>query len=125
MAFTFIMKLVKLKENRDFRRVYNKGKSFVCPFFVVYINKNRTNETRLGITVVKKIGNAVKRNRAKRVITAAFSTVCPKIISGYDFVIVARTRILNVKSTVVTTFLLKLLDSSGALKTYQNEEDTD
>ena len=125
MAFTFIMKLVKLKENRDFRRVYNKGKSFVCPFFVVYINKNRTNETRLGITVGKKIGNAVKRNRAKRVITAAFSTVCPKIISGYDFVIVARTRILNVKSTVVTTFLLKLLDSSGALKTYQNEEDTD
>lgn len=119
------MKLVKLKENRDFRRVYNKGKSFVCPFFVVYINKNRTNETRLGITVGKKIGNAVKRNRAKRVITAAFSTVCPKIISGYDFVIVARTRILNVKSTVVTTFLLKLLDSSGALKTYQNEEDTD
>lgn len=125
MAFTFIMKIVKLKENRDFRRVYNKGKSFVCPFFVVYINKNRTNETRLGITVGKKIGNAVKRNRAKRVITAAFSTVCPKIISGYDFVIVARTRILNVKSTIVTNFLLKLLDSSGALKTYQNEEDTD
>ena len=125
MAFTFIMKIVKLKENRDFRRVYNKGKSFVCPFFVIYKTANRTGETRLGITVSKKIGNAVKRNRAKRVITAAFSTVCPKIISGYDFVIVARTRILDVKSTVVTTFLLKLLDSFGVLKPYQNEKDTD
>ena len=125
VAFTFIMKIVKLKENRDFRRVYNKGKSFVSPYFVVYINKNHTGEIRLGITVGKKIGNAVKRNRAKRVITAAFSTVCPRIISGYDFVIVARTRILNVKSTVVTSFLVKLLDSFGVLKPYQNEKDTD
>ncbi|MBE6777241.1 MAG: ribonuclease P protein component [Ruminococcaceae bacterium] len=120
-----MMKIVKLKENRDFRRVYNKGKSFVCPYFVVYINKNRGDQPRLGITVSKKIGNAVKRNRAKRVITAAFSTVCPKIISGYDFVIVARTRILDVKSTVVTSHLFKFLDSFGVLKPYQNEKDTD
>lgn len=125
VAFTFIMKIVKLKENRDFRRVYNKGKSFVNPYFVVYINKNRGDQPRLGITVSKKIGNAVKRNRAKRVITAAFSTVCPKIISGYDFVIVARTRILDVKSTVVTSHLFKFLDSFGVLKPYQNEKDTD
>jgi len=92
---------------------------------VVYINKNRGDQPRLGITVSKKIGNAVKRNRAKRVITAAFSTVCPKIISGYDFVIVARTRILDVKSTVVTSHLFKFLDSFGVLKPYQNEKDTD
>lgn len=125
MAFPFIMKIVKLKENRDFRRVYNKGKSFVSPFFVVYINKNRKEGVRLGITVGKKIGNAVKRNRAKRVITAAFSTVCPKIISGYDFVIVARTRILDVKSTDVYSHLVKILNSYGVLKPTENEKVTD
>lgn len=125
VAFTFIMKIVKLKENREFRRVYNKGKSFVCPFFVVYINKNRNDGVRLGITVGKKIGNAVKRNRAKRVITAAFSTVCPKINSGFDFVIVARTRILSVKSTEVTSCLVNILNSFGVLNSFENEKDTD
>ncbi len=119
------MKILKLKENRDFRRVYNKGKSYVSPYFVVYINKNRQNNIRLGITVGKKIGNAVKRNRAKRVITAAFSTVYPQIIGGYDFVIVARTRILNVKSTEVTLNLLKILKSVGVLKEIENEKNSD
>ncbi len=122
VAFTFIMKIVKLKENRDFRRVYNKGKSSVSPYFVVYIMKNRWDVTRLGITVGKKIGNAVKRNRAKRVITAAFSTVYPQLQSGYDFVIVARTRILNVKSTEVASSLIKNLNSFGVLQAYRDEK---
>ena len=125
VAFPFIMKIFKLKENRDFRRVYNKGKSFVSPYFVLYMNKNRFGDTRLGLTVGKKIGNAVKRNRAKRVITAAFSTVCPHISEGYDFVIVARTRMLNVKSTEVTSSLTKILQSIGVLKLYENEKNSD
>ncbi len=122
MAFPFIMKIVKLKNNYDFRRVYKKGKSYVCPFFVVYINQNRSNNVRLGITVGKKIGNAVKRNRAKRVITAAFRSVYPQIMPGNDFVIVARTRILNVKSTKVAELLFKLLKEHGALSPKTNEK---
>jgi ribonuclease P protein component len=121
VAFTFIMKLIKLKNNYDFRRVYKKGKSYVCPFFVIYINPNRNNNVRLGITVGKKIGNAINRNRAKRVITAAFRSAYPQIAAGNDFVIVARTRILNVKSTKVEELLLKLLKEHGALNQNTNE----
>ena len=115
------MKIIKLKENRDFRRAYNRGKSFVTPAFVVYVNKNREQTVRLGITVGKKIGKAVKRNRAKRVITAAFGFLLPRVADGYDFVIVARTRILNVKSTKVEELLLKLLKEHGALNQNTNE----
>ncbi len=125
VAFPFIMKIIKLKENYDFRRVYNKGKSFVCPYFVVYVNKTKRGYSRLGITVSKKIGNAVKRNRAKRLITAAFGTVFPKITQGFDFVIVARTRILDVKSTVVTANLLKILQTNGVIDCLENEKNTD
>lgn len=120
--FLFIMSILKLKENRDFRRTYNRGKSFVSPYIVVYVNKNRTNNVRLGITAGKKIGNAVKRNRAKRVITAAFRSVLPLICDGYDFVIVARTRILEVKSTVVAESLLTLLKTAGTLKCIEKDE---
>ncbi len=125
VAFPFIMKIFKLKENREFRRVYNKGKSFVTPFFVIYANKNRFKDIRLGITVGKKIGNAVKRNRAKRVITAAFSMAYPQISTGYDFVIVARTKILNVKSTEVGAWLLKVLKDANLLESSKNEKTVD
>ena len=105
-------KIVKIKESYEFRRAYNKGKCFVCPFMVVYCFKNRYHKTRLGITAGKKIGNAVKRNRAKRVITAAVRECMPKIRTGYDFIIVARQRILSVKSNVAAVALLKLLKSA-------------
>ena len=123
MAFTFVMRMQKLKENREFRRAYNRGKVFVTPFAVIYVTRNRTGDVRLGITAGKKIGKAVKRNRAKRVITAAFSSVLPKIQDGLDFVIVARTRILKIKSTELATIFEKTLESAGALKN-NNEENT-
>ncbi len=63
----------KLKQNWEFRRAYNKGTVAVTPYFVLYACKGRRDSVRLGITAGKKIGTAVKRNRAKRVITAAFS----------------------------------------------------
>ena len=68
---------------------------------------------RLGITVGKKIGKAVKRNRAKRVITAAFSECLPKISGNYDFIIVARTRILTAKSTTVQKYFEKIFIQAG------------
>ena len=123
----FMKVLFKIKENRDFRRAYKKGKSFVSPYVAVYVNKNRTKNIRLGITAGKKIGNAVCRNRAKRVITAAFRECLNDITPGYDFVIVARTRILSVKSTDVAVSLKKILHSAGVLASAQekNENTTD
>ena len=106
-------RIVKLKENRDFRRAYNKGEAFVSPYFVVYILKKRTEKVRLGITVSKKIGGAVLRNRAKRVITAAFRECLPNIAVGYDFVIVARTRVVTVKSTVISEILKSYIIKAG------------
>ena len=113
--------IIKLKENRDFRRAYTRGASMVSPYFVVYYVKNRKKYIRLGITAGKKIGGAVCRNRAKRVITAAFRGCLPNIKEGYDFVIVARTRILSVKSTVVMASLLKLLKKANLCCELQDE----
>lgn len=103
MAFSFFieMKITKVKENYLFRRAYKKAPSYVCPYAVVYILKNRGAGVRLGITAGKKLGKAVKRNRAKRVITAAFAECFPKISGNFDFIIVARSRILTAKSTTV------------------------
>ena len=119
-------KIKKIKENYVFRRAYSRGTSLVCPYVVVYVIKTKGNDVRLGITASKKIGNAVKRNRAKRVITAAFAECYPNITQGNDIIIVARTRILSVKSTVLQNELERLFVSSGIYrKVTGNENITD
>lgn len=99
----------KLKANYDFNRLYRRGKSFVSPTIVTYVRKTSGNRIRLGITASKKLGSAVARNRAKRVITAAFRECLPCIEQGCEMVIVARSRILGVKSTQVAATLKKQL----------------
>lgn len=103
----------KLKQNWEFHRAYKRGVSCVAPAFVIYVCKGKKGELRLGITVSKKIGTAVNRNRAKRVITAAFDRCVAHIPLGYDFVIVARTRIIDTKSNLIADDIerqLKKLD---------------
>ena len=95
--------LITLKENRDFQRLYKRGKSFVSPLIVTYIFKNKSNNIRYGITTGKKIGNAVRRSRARRVIRAAFREIYPDLESGFDIVFVARGKTAFVKSTQIKT----------------------
>ncbi len=95
----------KIKQNSDFKRAYGRGKNFVHPAFVTYAFKNHYGKNRLGITVSKKLGGAVLRNRAKRLITAAFRESLPSLKSGYDFVFVARSRIFSLKSTEIAKIM--------------------
>ena len=50
---------IPLKQNHEFRRLYSKGKSGVCPYFVIYCRKTGRPVSRLGITTGLKLGNAV------------------------------------------------------------------
>ena len=109
-------KFISICRNNDFRRLYAKGKSFVSPLVVVYVKKNRNQGLRVGITTSKKIGNAVLRNRSRRVIREAFRELSPRVKSGYDLVFVARGRTPHVKSTDVRRHMEKELTAAGVLK---------
>lgn len=80
-----------LKLNRDFRRVY-KSENAVGGYTVVYARKNKYSFNRLGLTVNKSFGKAVKRNRVKRLIRESYRLMEQDIRTGYDFIIVARHR---------------------------------
>lgn len=107
---------VSICENRDFRRIYTRGKSYVSPVLVVYVLKNRTHSVRIGITTSKKIGNAVNRNRSRRVIREAFRGVAPQVKSGYDFVFVARARTCSSKMPQIQQAMVQQLQKAGVLK---------
>ncbi len=100
-------KRTTLKLNKDFRRLYFKGKNAVHPLIVTYASKNRLGYNRIGITVTKKIGKAVCRNRCKRIIRAAFYQLDPQISQGWDFVFVARMKTPQAKSTEMMSVMKK------------------
>ncbi len=93
-----------LKQNRDFLQLYHRGKKIGSPYVVVYVRRSRRRYNRLGITVGKKVGCAVKRNRAKRIILQAYRETEHLLPLGMDLVIVAMPRIDGIKSTVLRDY---------------------
>ena len=105
-----------INQNRDFKRIYTRGKSLVSSCLVTYVIKNRLEETRVGITTSKKTGNAVHRNRARRVIRTAFRALQGKTESGFDVVFVSRAKTSSVKMQVVLKEMEYHLKNLGVLK---------
>ena len=88
-------KTVTIKENRTFRRIYNKGRSAVTPYLVLYCRKSGRGHNRLGVTVSTKLGGAVVRNRARRRLREVYRLAQPDMQQGYDIILVARARAVN------------------------------
>ncbi|MBR1750752.1 MAG: ribonuclease P protein component [Ruminococcus sp.] len=100
---------LRLKDNRGFLNAYKKGGYVSDANVVVYFVANKSPYNRLGISVSKKIGGAVERNRAKRIIRAAYRE-CEKYVPiGYDLVFVARAGIGDKRSTDIERFIRKRL----------------
>ena len=78
------MRYRTLNKNWHFNRVYSRGKSYVHPHVVLYVAKNRLGYTRIGLTATKKVGHAVQRNRARRVMRAALCEHLSQNIGGYN-----------------------------------------
>lgn len=104
-----------LNQNRDFRRLYEKGKYFVNPCLVTYVAKNKKRQRRVGITASKKTGNAVKRNRSRRIIRQAFRELSPFVVGDWDLVFVARAKTPQMKSTEIRRVMYGQLKAAGLI----------
>lgn len=100
MLFTTV-----LKDNKAFQKCYRQGRYVVCGYVCAYFLPNRSPYNRLGITVTKKNGNAVVRNRIKRIIRAAYRLNEEKIPIGYDVVFVGRNDIAEKSSADIERFI--------------------
>lgn len=106
---------VSIKRSKEFSRAYAKGKGYVSPIVVTYVFKRRRGGVRVGITTSKKIGGAVQRNRARRVIKAAFAELPVNLEQSVDLVFVARAATTRIKSTQLVPVLRKQLSAAGLL----------
>lgn len=82
-----------LKLNKDFKRLYYKGKCVATRTAVLYVQKNGSCRNRIGLTCGKTVGKAFARNRAKRLMRESYRILSPKLKNGYDIVIIARCAI--------------------------------
>lgn len=101
----YAKKYVCIKKDKEFRFLFKKGDSIVTDAFVCYARESKRRVNRIGIVTGKKVGNAVKRSRARRVIREAFRLIEPllrdKTQKRYDFIFVARAKTPAMKSTQV------------------------
>lgn len=107
---------ISLKENRQFKRVYYKGKSFVNNLLVLYLLENNEKYNRLGIVVNKKVGKAVVRNRVRRLIKENYRLKEQLIKNGFDIVFVARVRTNLSTHNDISKAMDNLLKRSNLLK---------
>ena len=99
----------RLTRSTDFKRVRHDGKSNAHPLIVLIALENQLSTTRVGVAAGRSVGNAVKRNRAKRLIRAAARDLHPQIKTGWDLVLIARSPIIQVKMPQVRDALQALL----------------
>ncbi|QQZ09451.1 ribonuclease P protein component [Heyndrickxia vini] len=84
-------KSYRIKKNIDFQKVFKQGKSYANRQFVIYVLKKENQKNfRIGLSVSKKIGNAVKRNEIKRYLRQCFHELEGNIKRDNDYVIIAR-----------------------------------
>ena len=111
------MKNVAIKEHHLYNKAFRLGKKYVGKYVAVYVLRDyaaprlkkehpqKIFVNRLGLSVSKKLGGAVERNRAKRVCRAAYDGVKERLKTGNLIVISPRVSILSTKSTAVTAEL--------------------
>lgn len=106
----------RLKKNSEFQEVFKTGKSMANRQFVIYkLEKPEQMYFRVGLSVSKRIGNAVVRNKVKRYIRQVFLEYKDEINTGYDYVIIARKPTANMDFHETKSSLLHVLKKSKAL----------
>lgn len=109
-------KVTTLTQNTQFHRVYYKGKSCASPILVTYALKSREDDVRYGITASTKIGGAVERNRCRRIIKAAFTSMSDKVNGSWDLVFVARFKTNFSSSPEIAKVMEKQLTELGVIE---------
>ncbi|MEI7028021.1 ribonuclease P protein component [Paenibacillus sp. y28] len=116
-----MQKRLRLARREDFNKVYRFGKSMANHQFVLYQKTQpAVSQFRMGISVSKKVGNAVVRNRIRRVVKEIVRLRAEEIAPRVDFVLIARKPVATMGYAEIEKSLLHLLRKSGMLVKHKN-----
>lgn len=110
-------KVFRIKKNEEFQYIFRRGKSFANRQLVIYyIKKQDSSHFRFGLSVGKRIGNAVTRNRIKRYLRESFRDLQHKIVPSINIVIIARQPTKQMNYHEIKKSLIHLLSREKLLK---------
>lgn len=104
---------MRLRRSQDFRRVWKEGRSWAHPLFILWSAPNGFSYSRIGFVASRKVGNAVSRNRARRLLREATRRLYGHISSGWDLILVARGPLPAVREPQVEATLEAALRRAG------------
>jgi ribonuclease P protein component len=105
----------RLRQSAFIKRVRQHGRSRKHPLAILLFLANGLNKSRFAVMASRRIGGAVERNRAKRVLREALRRHLDEIAAGWDFVVIARRQTPMVTSSEVEEAVLQLFIRAGAL----------
>jgi ribonuclease P protein component len=97
-------------------RVRRFGKSYAHPFIVLIILPNETDQSRFAVAAGRSIGNAVQRNRAKRILREKLRPMIPRICAGWDVILLARKPFSKANDEEIKDALARLFSEAKLLK---------
>jgi ribonuclease P protein component len=106
----------RLKSESDVQRVWQQGSTYAHPLIILRARENGLGQSRVAFVVSKKVGNAVARNRAKRLLREATRHRFPHILPGFDLVWIGRPPMAQAHLTAVCAALDELLARAKLLK---------
>jgi ribonuclease P protein component len=107
------LKKYKIRKNSEFRVVYKKGKSIANRLLVLYIFRNIKKLNRTGVSVSKKVGKSVIRNKVRRLIKESYRLNNTNLKQGYDLVFIARNSAKNRSFLEIQKAMLELFKKAG------------
>jgi len=108
-----VQRKYRLTRSDDFKRVRRYGKSYADPLVVLIVQPNATSNLQVGIAAGRSVGNAVQRNRAKRVLREALRPILPMLASGWDLVLIARPGLVPASLDQIRAAIQSLLRRAG------------
>lgn len=106
----------KIKSKKDFQFVYTKGRSVVDSMSVMYVINNEDASLKIGFAVGKKMGNAVVRNRIKRLMREVFRKRRSELKESTKIIWVARKKLATASIDTYDRIFMRLVKRAGLLK---------
>ena len=104
-----------MTRSEDLKRVRRSGRSYAHPLLVLYFLHSDEPGVQVGVSAGLAVGNAVRRNRAKRLIRAAMRDLLPRTLQGSQLVIIARSSLSEATFLETREALTGLMDRAGLL----------
>jgi ribonuclease P protein component len=111
-----VQRKFRLTSSNDYMRVRRTGKSFAHPLVVLVALPNDQEQIRFAVSAGRKVGNAVQRNRSKRLLREAARVFIPKITPGWDLLLIARQPLLEARFEEVKMAVRSLLKRAQLLE---------